>query len=159
MENFIRIAERLPVAPALAALEAMPAVYWVQAMADGGRLLALLGPDGRRRHEEALAPLWALIDRVRAAAGDEGRVDYARAGRMPPGDRVLPHADGHDGIVRRRYQIVLAAAPGAEITLGGETRFLAAGEAWQVDSSKIHWVENKSGEERIVLLFDTDSGG
>lgn len=159
MENFVRIADRLPVAAALAALDAMPPIYWVQAMADGGRLLPLLGPDGRRRHEEALAEAWVLIDTVRATARDGGRIDYARAGRMPPGDRVLPHVDGHDGVARRRYQIILAAAPGAEITLGGEIRHLAAGEAWQLDTSKIHWVENRSDAERVVLVFDTDSGG
>ena len=159
MENFVRIAEGLPVTAALAALDAMPAVYWVQAMADGGPLLSMLGPDGRRRHEEALAEAWALIESVRRAAGDRGRIVYARSGRMPPGDRVLPHADGHDGIVRRRYQIVLTAAPGAEMTIDGESRYLAPGEAWQVNTSKLHWVENRSSTDRVVLVFDTDRGG
>jgi len=161
MENFVKIAEGLDTAPALAALAALDPCFWVNVLSDTARMVPLLGPDGRRRHGEALAEIWALIDAVHAQArrdfGDRGAIVYARAGRLPPGDRVLPHADGHDGVVRRRYQIVLQSAPEARIMLGGEIRSLAAGEAWQIDSSKLHSVVNDSETIRLVLVFDTEA--
>lgn len=162
MDNFVKIAGGFDAAPALAALAALDPIFWVDLTGDGGRYVPLLGADGRR-HEAPLAEVWALVEaaHARAAAGfgDFGALDYVRVGRMPPGARVLPHADGFDGVARRRYQVVLQAAPGGAITLGGESRCLAAGEVWQLDVAKLHHVENKSALDRIVIVFDTRAPG
>lgn len=159
MENFVAIAAGLDVAPSLAALAALDPLFWVDLMGDGGRYVLLLGADRKRRHEAALAPVWTLVDAARGHAavghGDAGALAYVRVGRMPPGGRVLPHADGMDGVVDRRYQIVLQAAPGGAITLGGEARCLAAGEVWQLDVAKLHHVDNASDLDRIVVVFDS----
>jgi hypothetical protein len=159
MESFVRIAAGLDIAPALAALSALDPVYWVGVSGLAAPMVPMLGPDGRRRHTESLAAVWALIESVHGEAarkfGDTGAVYYARAGKLPPRERVLPHADGHDGAVRRRYQVILKSPPEALITLGGETRNLPAGEAWQIDTTKVHEVVNNGAEDRIILLFDT----
>jgi len=161
MENFIKIAERLDVRPALAALARLDPVYWINLMSPTAPMVPLLGPDGRRRHTEALAEVWTLIEEVHAHArrdrGDGGAICYARVGRLAPGDRVAPHADGHDGLVRRRYQIVLASGPTAAVVLGGEARSLGPGEAWQMDTSKVHWAENHDAVERVTIMFDTQA--
>jgi Aspartyl/Asparaginyl beta-hydroxylase len=161
MENFLKIAEGLEVAPALSALARLNPIYWTNIMSPTAPMVLLLGPDGRRRHTEALAEIWSLVEEVHARAvggqGDRGAICYVRVGRLPPGDRVAPHADGHDGVVHRRYQIVLASGPKAAIVLGGEARSLGPGEAWQMDTSKIHWAENHDAVERVTIVFDTQA--
>jgi hypothetical protein len=158
--NFTLIADGLEVAPALAELAALPELYWA---ANHGmhadRLVALLGPDGRQRQRERLPAVWALIEQVHAIAarefGDIGTLDYARVGKLPPGRAIAPHADGHDGVRYRRYQIVLASGPAAALVLDGESRNLKPGEAWQIDSAKIHSAVNHDPVPRIVILFDS----
>lgn len=162
MQNFTLIAEGLDVAPALRELAALPDIYWSPTHGDADLLVALLGPDGRRRQEERLPAVWALIGQVHALAardfGDSGAIDYARVGRLPPGKKVAAHADGHDGIRHRRYQIMLASGPAAVLVLDGESRNLRAGEAWQIDTSKIHAAANPGPGPRINILFDTRAG-
>lgn len=163
MDRFVPIAEGLETGPASAELGALPDIYWTAAHGQADRLVPLLGPDGRRRQLERLPSVWALIETVHARAarhfGDTGEIDYARVGCLPPGGRVAPHADGHDGTLRRRYQIMLASGPTAEIVLDGESRNLRPGEAWQLDTSRIHWAVNHDAEPRISILFDSRANG
>ena len=162
MPNFVLIADALDVAPALGELAALPDLYWSAIHGDADLLVSLLGPDGRRRQEERLPSVWALIGQVHDAArrgfGDVGAIDYARAGKLPPGRAVAPHADGHDGVRHRRYQIILASGPDAALVLDGESRNLKAGEAWQIDTMKIHSAANPDPVPRINILFDTRAG-
>jgi hypothetical protein len=158
--NFTRIADGMDVAPALAELAALPDLYWAASHGDrADRLVALLGPDGRQRQRDRLPAVWALVEQVHAIAardfGDLAALDYARVGKLPSGHRVAPHADGHDGISYRRYQIVLASGPTAALVLDGESRNLKPGEAWQIDSRKIHSVVNSDPVSRIIILFDS----
>jgi hypothetical protein len=157
--NFTLIAEGLDVARALRQLAALPALYWNATHGDADLLVPLLGPDGRRRQEERLPAVWTLIEQVHAIAardfGDTGTIDYARIGKLPAGRLVPPHADGHDGVWHRRYQIMLASGPGAMLVLDGESRNLRSGEAWQIDTRKIHSVANPDSVPRINILFDS----
>lgn len=157
--NFTLIAEGLDVARALQQLAALPAIYWSANHGDADFLVPLLGPDGRRRQEERLPAIWALIEQVHAIAArdfaDRGAIDYARVGKLPSGRLVPPHADGHDGVRHRRYQIMLASGPEAALVLDGESRHLKPGEAWQIDTQKIHSVANPDPEPRINILFDS----
>ena len=159
MPNFLLIADGLDVAAALEELAALPDLYWHAAHGDADLLVSLLGPDGRRRQQERLPSVWALIGQVHDLArrdfGDNGTVDYARVGKLPPGRALAPHADGHDGVRHRRYQIILASGPDAAIVLDGGSRNLKAGEAWQIDTLKIHSAANPDREPRINILFDT----
>ena len=162
MQNFTLIAEGLDVAHALQELAALPAVYWSATHGDADLLVPLLGPDGRRRHQDRLPAIWALIGQVHAIAtrdfGDRGAIDYARIGKLPPGRQVPPHADGHDGVSHRRYQIMLASGPGATLVLDGESRNLKPGEAWQLDTLKVHSAANPDPVPRINILFDSRAG-
>lgn len=159
MDRFVLIARGLDPAAALAELAALPEIYWTAAHGQADQLVPLLGPDGRRRQLERLASVWALIEAVHAQAarafGDKGEIDHARVGRLPPGGRVAPHSDGHDGTLRRRYQIMLATGPMAEIVVDGESRNLRPGEAWQLDSARLHWAVNHDPVPRVNILFDS----
>ncbi|MBV9884566.1 MAG: aspartyl/asparaginyl beta-hydroxylase domain-containing protein [Sphingomonadaceae bacterium] len=159
MDNFVRIAAGLDVAPALAELARQPEELWLQLGADALRSIALIGGMGGRRLEAELPECWRLIDHVLAIAaaehGDEGRLSHCRIGLMPPGCGLAPHFDGVDGIFERRYQLALVSEPGVALTVGGETKRPRPGEAWQIDASRTHSVHNGSSADRITILFDT----
>ena len=159
MENFVRIAAGLDVAPALAELAAQPSYHWVKINNDDLRYIQLLSGPGARELERELPEVWKLIDTVLAILaadhGDEGWLSHCRVGLMPPGCGLGPHFDGIDGIVERRYQLALASEPGVTLTVGGEAKWPRPGEAWQIDASRTHEVINESGADRITILFDT----
>jgi hypothetical protein len=163
VERFVHIASGLETGPALTELAALPDIFWAATHGDADLLVALLGPDGRRRQRDRLPTIWALIGQVHAIAardfGDAGEIVYARVGKLAQGKEVAPHADGHDGILYRRYQIILASGPNAALVLDGESRVLNAGEAWQLDTSRVHSAANPDPEPRINILFDTRAAG
>ena len=157
--NFVRIAEALDVAPALAELARQPDFYWIQISDDDLRYIHLLTGPGSRQLEAELPEVWKLIETVLAILaadhGDSGRLSHCRVGRMPPGAGLEPHFDGIDGIAERRYQLALVSEPGVVLTVGGEAKWPRPGEAWQIDASRTHSVFNGSGADRITILFDT----
>ena len=157
------VASGLETGPALAELAALPAIYWAATHGDADLLVALLGPDGRRRQCDRLPAIWSLIEEVHALAarnlGDSGEIVYARVGKLAQGKSVAAHADGHDGVLHRRYQIILASGPNAALLLDGESRVLKPGEAWQLDTSRIHSAANPDPEPRINILFDSRVAG
>ena len=158
MERFVKIVDGLDVAPVLAELAQAPE-YWLRLNADESEYIPLLGAGNSRLLEAELPEVWRLIDRVRDIAamerGDDGALVHCRVGRIPHGGGLQPHFDGIDGVTERRYQLALQSEAGAEITIGGESKCLQPGEAWQIDVSQVHSVHNASGADRIVILFDS----
>ena len=41
------------------------------------------------------------------------------------------------------------------LTVGGEAKFPLAGDAWQIDASRVHSIHNGSSADRVAILFDT----
>lgn len=159
MPNFKKIATGLDVGPALAEIAALPDYCWLDTNADGCTFVYLLDHARAPILREELPAVWRLIDRVRAILAaehdDAGRLCYCRVGRMPPGTGLLPHFDGIDGTIERRYQVALQSAPGVELTVGGEVKCPRPGEAWRIAAHRTHSVRNHSPVDRITLLFDT----
>jgi hypothetical protein len=159
--NFVKIAEGLDVAPALAELARQPDHHWISINPDKLRYIQLLAGTCERQLEAELPEIWRLIDqllRILAAEhGDHGALSHCRVGLMPPGCGLAPHFDGIDGVEARRYQLALASEPGVTLTVGGEAKWPRPGEAWQIDASRIHSVVNNSRADRITILFDTCS--
>jgi hypothetical protein len=158
MENFVRIADGLDVAPALARIAGRPDC-WVQLGGDALLTIPLLDASHDRQLEADLPEVWALVDRALAILaadhGDHGRLSHARIGLMPPGQGLPPHFDGIDGVNERRYQLALKSEPGVVLTVGGEAKWPRPGEAWRIEASRTHSVRNDSKADRITLLFDT----
>ncbi|HEY5710264.1 MAG TPA: aspartyl/asparaginyl beta-hydroxylase domain-containing protein [Allosphingosinicella sp.] len=158
MPNFIRIAEGLDVAPALADITGHPE-HWVRLGGDTLLTIQLLDHGYERQLEAELPEVWRLVDRIlvilAAEHGDKGRLCHARIGLMPSGEGLPPHFDGIDGITRRRYQLALISEPGVTLTVGGEEKWPRPGEAWRIEASRTHSVQNDSQADRITLLFDT----
>ena len=162
MERFVKIAEGLDVAPALAELARQPE-YWTNLNPDDRTYIPLLGADNARLLKVEFPEVWRLIDTVLQSAatshGDRGTLNHCRVGRIPHGSGLAPHHDGIDGNNERRYQLALQSEAGAEITIDGEVKCLNPGDAWQIDVSRTHSVHNSSGIDRIVVLFDTRAEG
>lgn len=158
MDNFVKIADGLDVAPALAEL-ARNSEYWIELNPDGTHLMPLLGADDLRLLEAELPEVWRLIDAVLAILaadhGDRGALSHARVGLMPPGSGLPPHHDGIDGVSQRRYQLALQSRPGVALIVGGEAKCPLPGEAWRIAASRTHSIYNGSDADRITILFDT----
>jgi hypothetical protein len=163
VEPFVKIAEGLEVAPALAEI-ARISDNWVEVNPDPQRFIIILSGDGRERWLEAELPeTWRLIDRLVAilAAAEpeqEVRLRSARLGLTPPGGSMPAHHDGTDidGTRWRRCQIALRSDPGVRFLCGGAARHFLPGEAWQFDAGRVHAVRNDSDADRITALVDID---
>lgn len=76
--------------------------------------------------------------------------------RLAPGAAVPEHADiNHHWFNRVRIHIPVVTRPGVRFHCGGETVHMAAGEAWILDTWRLHRVENASDVARIHLVADT----
>ena len=157
LERFVKIAEGLDVAPALAQLARWPEC-WILLGNTEQTSIPLLGVGDQRLLETELSEVWRLIDAVlKAAAVDGAALIHCRVGTMPPGEGLPVHFDGIDGVQLRRYQIALQSEAGAELTIEGESKCFRPGEAWQIDVSRLHSVQNRSTTDRIVILFDIEA--
>jgi hypothetical protein len=159
MPNFVKIAERLDIAPALAEIAAQPDHVWLRINADALAYIPLLTGACERQFITELPHVWRLIDRVLAILAaehdDRGALVHCRIGRMPPGAGLEPHFDGIDGIAERRYQLALASPPGTLLTVGGEAKWPRPGECWRIAAARTHSVFNHGERDRITILFDT----
>lgn len=157
MERFVKIVEGLDVEPALAQLAQWPQC-WLCLNANDQTFIPLLTAGNARLLEAELPEVWRLIDTVREAAGvADAEIVHCRVGCIPPGEGLPLHFDGVDGERERRYQIALRSEAGADFTIEGESKCFRPGEAWQVDVSRLHTVQNRGASDRIVILFDTRS--
>ena len=161
MEPFVKIAEGLSVAPALAEIARL-SDNWVEVNPEPQRFIMILSGDGQARWLEAELPqTWRLVDRLVAiVAGAEPerdvRLGSARLALTPAGGFMPAHHDGThiDGDRWRRCQIALRSDPGVAFICGGEARRFLPGEAWQFDACQVHEVRNDSGADRITVLVD-----
>jgi aspartyl/asparaginyl beta-hydroxylase (cupin superfamily) len=82
----------------------------------------------------------------------EGRTPIALFSRMTAGAHIPPH----HGFVNTRLicHLPLIVPEGCQLRVGGETRAWREGEALIFDDTIEHEAWNRSGETRVVLLFD-----
>lgn len=88
-----------------------------------------------------------------------GRVIVAR---LPPGGRIEPHADDHGDYAKRRdgmrFHIAIQGQPGCLFNCGGETVQMLTGQVWHFNHQAEHSAFNNSGDDRIHLLVDIQTG-
>lgn len=105
---------------------------------------------------------WNKLPQVRPIVFDLARrVEAIELGRVlitkvPPGGRILRHADAHGEYVDSgaRYHIVLNGLPGSLYMCGDETVNMLTGECWWFDHKAEHEVQNNSVDDRVHLLVD-----
>jgi hypothetical protein len=119
--------------------------------------------NGRRRrdvHESRYTTLSrkfpatvSLLETLAETLG--GRLGRAKLALLPPGKRVLPHVDrGEYYRHRDRYHLVLRSEGGSRLRAGGEEVAMQEGELWWFDNKALHSADNRSGHDRIHLIFD-----
>lgn len=129
---------------------------------------AIAGPDTAEAVQQDDCPVWhpaaarlpqakplvlALMQEVGAY-----QLDRLLVTRLPPGGRILPHADNHGSYVHRdgaaRYHVVLQGLPGSMFRCGGEEVCMRTGEIWWFNPHQVHEVLNNSADDRVHLLVD-----
>jgi hypothetical protein len=112
-------------------------------------------------HESINYTAWYALHRVRQIvhalmAQVEGeRLGRVLITRLAPGKKIKPHVDGGDhAAYYKRYHLVLQTNDGVVFDCDGEAPRQRAGEIWHFDNSKMHFVENNGGDDRIVLIVD-----
>lgn len=81
-----------------------------------------------------------------------GKAPSAFFSMLKPGAHIPPHT----GVTNTRaiIHLPLVVPPGCEFRVGGETRAWKEGEAFAFDDTIEHEAVNRSGENRLVLIFD-----
>lgn len=170
MRNFHRLAQNVNVAPLLATLFRHPEL-WDQdrlrtttpnsphgeasdvILRFGKPSLDDTGPFDNRPSMALLGALNTVLGVMQLVGGSElGRVIITR---LPPGARILPHADeGKYARRMTRHQIMLQSLPGNVFRCGEESISTLSTELWWFNTELEHEVINNSQDDRLALIID-----
>jgi len=94
--------------------------------------------------------LWALVSTLQAT-----EVGGALITRLPPGGRILPHADSawHARWFNRKVYIPLKSNPWCINRCEDEVLSFRAGEIWEFNNLVEHEVRNDGPDERITVIL------
>lgn len=100
-----------------------------------------------------------LLDAIEPHVG-RPRIQVLNLLTMAPGDIVPDHVDPprpEDGMPIRMH-LVIAAEPGCEFRIGGETIEHRTGDLWQIRGTDnvLHGAENRSDGDRVIACFNVD---
>lgn len=113
----------------------------------------LFGPMAPTEHLQACPYIVDIMAELGAVWG------RSRLMGLGPGADVPPHVDiNYYWRTHVRIHIPIVTNPGVEFTVGSETRHLAAGECWALDTFRSHTVANRGRERRVHLVLDTVGG-
>lgn len=73
---------------------------------------------------------------------------------LPPGARLVKHRDPYAGSIRYHLGLVTPDSEDCFICVDGENYSWSDGEAVMFDETYIHFAENKTDQNRIVLFLD-----
>ena len=83
-------------------------------------------------------------------------VKAAMFAELPPEGRLVRHRDPYAGSLRYHLGLVTPADPKCHIDVDGEKYFWKDGEAVVFDETYIHYAENKTDCNRIILFCDIE---
>lgn len=90
--------------------------------------------------------LLASVDSIKAAMFAE----------LPPGARLVRHRDPYAGSLRYHLGLVTPNSPDCYIEVDGERYFWRDGESVLFDETFLHYAENTTREDRIILFCDVE---
>lgn len=111
-------------------------------------------------HDAVFYPEWYALPQVRPIVfGLMARVEAVRLGgvlitRIPPGGRIEPHADEgwHAKYYNTKLYVVLQSNPQCVNRVEDERVSMAPGDVWYFDNTKEHEVVNDGPDDRITLI-------
>ncbi len=75
--------------------------------------------------------------------------------KMSENSEITEHNDNGYSLSRaHRIHLPITTNEKVEFFVGGESKYLAEGELWEINNRKKHSVSNKSDEDRIHFIFD-----
>lgn len=175
MKHFLKIAEGLNVAKLNAELEQQPELWgaqaWRKSIAGGPHRDMTdiwvrynspekIGQSGfTAEHDSVWYPAYDHLPALKGiifplmAMVDGERLGGVLITRIPAGAGIAPHVDGGWHVeYYDKFYVSLRSAPGADFCCGEERLNPRPGDVWRFDNRLRHWVENKSGEDRITLI-------
>ena len=73
---------------------------------------------------------------------------------LPPGARLMKHRDPYAGSLRYHLGLLTPNSENCYISVDGQTYAWRDGEAVMFDETYIHYAENKTDQNRIILFLD-----
>ena len=83
-------------------------------------------------------------------------VKAAMFAELPPGSRLVRHRDPYAGSLRYHLGLVTPTVEGCSIWVDGDKYSWREGEDVVFDETFIHYAENTTGQDRIVLFCDLE---
>jgi beta-hydroxylase len=83
-------------------------------------------------------------------------VKAAMFASLPPGSRLVRHRDPYAGSVRYHLGLTTPNSPGCYIEVDGERYHWKDGEAVMFDETFIHYAENTTDQQRVILFCDVE---
>jgi beta-hydroxylase len=75
---------------------------------------------------------------------------------LPPGGRLVRHRDPYAGSLRYHLGLVTPNSPDCYLSVDGETYYWKDGEAVMFDETYIHFAENRTDQQRLILFCDVE---
>lgn len=99
---------------------------------------------------ELLEPIISDLERLHN--GTRGMVLLIK---LKAGQSIAPHHDSGDYLmISRRHHIPIVTTEDVFFGVGSDTVNMQAGECWEINNSRIHFVNNTSKIDRVHLLID-----
>lgn len=83
-------------------------------------------------------------------------VKAAMFASLPPGSRLVRHRDPYAGSVRYHLGLTTPNSPGCFIEVDGQRYHWKDGEAVMFDETFIHYAENTTDQQRVILFCDVE---
>lgn len=105
-----------------------------------------------RRHSAYAALLEPIFQQIASGVGG-GVIRRCLFVRLRPNGLILPHVDeGHE--VSHRIHVPILTNDQVFFTVDGERLHMRPGEIWEINNSRLHYVENRGAEERVHLVLN-----
>jgi len=96
-----------------------------------------------------------FFNAVSKVMGNNGKFVRALFTNLPAGAKIMPHVDAGVSLgSNKRVHIPIISNPDVIFTVGGEDRYIQAGEVVEINNSVLHSVKNLSSKDRIHLILD-----
>ncbi len=103
-----------------------------------------------------LASAQALCPRTVELLRQIPSVKAAMFASLPPGSRLQRHRDPYAGSLRYHLGLTTPNSPGCFIEVDGQRYHWKDGEAVMFDETYIHYAENSTDQQRVILFCDVE---
>lgn len=97
-----------------------------------------------------------LCPRTTELLSQIGTVKAAMFAELPPGSKLVRHRDPYAGSYRYHLGLDTPNDPGCHINVDGQSYYWRDGEAVMFDETYIHYAENTTQSNRLILFCDIE---